>query len=86
MADDVKKEEEEKQEEDDPEINYNFRIKPKKKEDQEEIKDNLTNYDVHMENNQISNLTNNNKSNNNNSLISPLIKEPSSVNPEKKKQ
>ena len=37
-----------------------------------------------MENNQISNLTNNNKSNNNNSLISPLIKEPSSVNPEKK--
>ena len=84
MADDVKKEEEEKQEEDDPEINYNFRIKPKKKEDQEEIKDNLTNYDVHMENNQISNLTNNNESNNNNSLISPLIKEPSSVNPEKK--
>ena len=83
MAYDVK-EEEEKQEEDDPEINYNFRIKPKKKEDQEEIKDNLTNYDVHMENNQISNLTNNNESNNNNSLISPLIKEPSSVNPEKK--
>ena len=84
MADDVKKEEEEKQEEDDPEINYNFRIKTKKKEDQEEIKDNLTNNDVHMENNQISNLTNNNESNNNNSLISPLIKEPSSVNPEKK--
>ena len=83
MAYDVK-EEEEKQEEDDPEINYNFRIKPKKKEDQEEIKDNLTNNDVHMENNQISNLTNNNESNNNNSLISPLIKEPSSVNPEKK--
>ena len=84
MACDVK-EEEEKQEEDDPEINYNFRIKPKKKEDQEEIKDNLTNYDVHMENNQISNLINNNESNNNNnSLISPLIKEPSSVNPEKK--
>ena len=84
MAYDVK-EEEEKQEEDDPEINYNFRIKPKKKEDQEEIKDNLTNYDVHMENNQISNLTNNNESNNNNSLISPLIKEPASVKPEKKR-